>query len=253
MMKMYRNIAVAAFAMTALGACHAPLQVTSVEGHMVRVDSAWDANPNREAAELIAPYKLALDSIMTVEVGRSEITMTNMRPEDCLQNLVADVLRNAATPTLGHPADMGLMNIGGLRATMSEGVVTVGNVFELLPFENALCVMTLDGATMRDLMAAIAARGGEGISGATIVMNKDLQLTDCTVGGEPIDDSRLYTVATIDYLAGGNDGMTPLTKAKEAVYPKDAVLRDIFMNYVKGLTAEGKALTSKIEGRIVVE
>jgi hypothetical protein len=31
------------------------------------------------------------------------------------------------------------------------------------------------------------------------------------------------------------------------------VLRDIFMNYVKGLTAEGKALTSKIEGRIVVE
>ena len=29
-----------------------------------------------------------------------------------------------------------------------------------------------------------------------------------------MDDNKLYTIATIDYLADGNDGMNPLVKAE---------------------------------------
>jgi 2',3'-cyclic-nucleotide 2'-phosphodiesterase (5'-nucleotidase family) len=136
---------------------------------------------------------------------------------------------------------------------LPEGDVTLGNVFEILPFENALCIMTLDGATLRELLAAIAARGGEGVSGVNIVMSKDRKLLDCSVAGQPVDDNKLYTLATIDYLAEGNDGMTPLTKAKSEVYPENGVIRDVFINYLMRKNASGEALTSKIEGRIVVK
>jgi 2',3'-cyclic-nucleotide 2'-phosphodiesterase (5'-nucleotidase family) len=236
-----------------MSACKSSLQVTTVDGWMIPVDSTWDAKPNTAALELIAPYKKAIENIMDEKLGESEMLMTNARPEDCLQNLVADVLREAAAPTLGHVADMGLMNCGGLRNVLPQGDITLGTVFEILPFENKLCVMEVDGVTLRELLAAVAARGGEGVSGVNIVMNKDLKLLDCSVGGKPIEDDKIYSVATIDYLAGGNDGMTPLLKAKTSVCPENGILRDVFIDYVKKMTAAGKALTSKVEGRIVVK
>ncbi|MCQ5273403.1 5'-nucleotidase C-terminal domain-containing protein, partial [Schaalia odontolytica] len=64
---------------------------------------------------------------------------------------MADVLRGAAVQVLGKPADMGLVNIGGLRNVLTEGPVTCGNIYEILPFENSLCVVTLKGADLNHL------------------------------------------------------------------------------------------------------
>jgi 2',3'-cyclic-nucleotide 2'-phosphodiesterase (5'-nucleotidase family) len=253
MMKKFLSVALVACGLLSMSACKTAMHVSEVNGWMIPVDSTWDAKPNEEAVAVIRPYKQALDSVMGKKLGVSAMTMANSRPEDLLQNLVADILREAAVPTLGHEADMGLINIGGLRNVLPEGDVTLGNVFEILPFENALCIMTLDGATLRELLAAIAARGGEGVSGVNIVMSKERKLLDCSVAGRPIDDNKLYTLATIDYLAEGNDGMAPLTKAKSEVYPENGVIRDVFINYLMRKNASGEALTSKIEGRIVVK
>lgn len=74
------------------------------------------------------------------------MTMEKGGPESLLSNLVADVLKGAATQVLGKPADMGLMNMGGLRNILSEGEITCGNIYEILPFENSLCVVTLKGS-----------------------------------------------------------------------------------------------------------
>jgi 2',3'-cyclic-nucleotide 2'-phosphodiesterase (5'-nucleotidase family) len=253
MMRKLMGGALAFCLLLGVASCKSSLQVEKAEGWMIPVDSKWDAKPNNDALELIGQYKQAVDSVMGVKLGESEMLMTNSRPEDCLQNLVADVLRDAAIPTLGRPADMGLMNIGGLRNVLPKGDITLGTAFEILPFENTLCVMEVDGATLRDLLAAVAARGGEGVSGVNIVMDKNLKLVDCSVDGKSIEDSKIYTVSTIDYLAGGNDGMTPLLKAKSAVCPENGLLRDVFIRYVKKMNAAGKKLTSRTEGRIVVK
>lgn len=79
------------------------------------------------------------------------------------------------------------------------------------------------------------------------------KLLNATIGGSPIDDNKLYTVATIDYLADGNGSMDAFLQAEKRECPENATLRDIFIEYVKTQTAAGKKITSKLDGRITVK
>ncbi len=235
-----------------LTSCRSGRRVISVDGGRIAVDSAWDACPDEEAVALLAPYKAKVDSIVRQPLGVSEMSMNRGRPESLLSNLVADLLRESAEPILGKPADIGLMNIGGIRDALPEGIIIVDNVYEILPFENALCLLRLKGTSVRKLFQNIASRRGEGVSGVELLISSKGELLQATVGGKPIVEDSLYTVATTDYLSEGNDGLHALTEAVEKVEPEGAVLRDIFIRYVRKQTAAGKKLTSHIEGRIKV-
>ncbi len=236
-----------------LASCHSPREVIKVEGTLIAVDSVWDAHPDAEAAALIAPYKARIDSMMYAVVGESELTMKSGRPESLLANLIADVLREAAVEVQGKPADMGLVNMGGLRNVLSEGPITCGAIYEILPFENSLCVLSINGKTLKQLFAAIAAKRGEGVSGVKLEITEGGQLLKGTIGEQPVEDDKIYTVATIDYLADGNDGMDPLARSLKRVCPGDATLRNLFMEYVTAQNKAGKKITSHIEGRVVIK
>ena len=238
--------------MLLLTSCHSTYEVTNVEGRMQSIDSLLDATPDAEAVALLAPYKAKIDSMMYNVVGTAEVSMDKGAPESLLSNLVADVLREAAAQVLGKPADMGLVNMGGLRNVLTEGPITCGNIYEILPFENSLCVLTLKGVYLKSLFENIANRHGEGVSGIKMEISKDGKLLSATVAGKPVEDDKLYTVATIDYLADGNDGMVALPQAEKRECPDGATLRGLFMRYVEKQTAAGKRITSRMEGRVIV-
>lgn len=220
--------------------CRSQYELTDISVTRVPIDATWDAAQDSEVVALIAPYKSQFEGMMNEVLGQAAVSMDKRRPEDLLGNLIADVLREAGARVLQHPADVGLMNIGGIRNVLTEGNITVGNVFEILPFENALCVLQLRGSQLKKLFGQIASRGGEAISGARMVMTTGRELVSVEVDGKPIDDDKVYTLATIDYLAEGND------------YPENAVLRDVFMDYVKQCTARGEKIDSQVEGRVTV-
>ena len=201
-------------------------EISKVEGNMITIDSTWDANPDKKATTVLKPYKDKVDAMMYEVIGTSEMKMDKGTPESLLSNLVASVLQEAAAQVLGKPADMGLVNMGGLRNILPKGDITVGAVFEILPFENSLCVLT---------------------------MNKKGELLNATIGGKPVVDDQLYTVATIDYLADGNGRMDAFLQAEKRECPEDATLRGLFLDYVRKQTAEGKIITSKLDGRITVK
>jgi 2',3'-cyclic-nucleotide 2'-phosphodiesterase (5'-nucleotidase family) len=146
-----------------LVSCHSSYEVTKVEGGRIPMNSVWDAEPDAEAVALLAPYKARMDSVMYHVVGTAEMSMDRFRPESLLSNLIADVLREAAVEVLGKPADMGLINIGGIRNSLTEGDITTENIYEILPFENSLCVLTMKGSAMKHLFENIAVRLGEGV------------------------------------------------------------------------------------------
>ena len=98
----------------------------------------------------------------------------------------------------GNPADVGVMNMGGIRASLPEGAVTVGTVYEIAPFEHALCVLVMDGENLLCLFRQMAAVYGEGLSGARLVISPEGELKEAVVNGQPVDPKREYTVATID-------------------------------------------------------
>ena len=244
---------VALAALLLLSSCHSSYQLAKVEGSKIEISSKWDAHPDEYAVNILAPYKAQIDSIMTPVVGKSAMDMKATRPESLLSNLVADVLRNAAEPYLGHPADVALTNVGGLRSSLSAGDITFSNIYEILPFENSLCIVTLKGSNLRMLMENIAGAGGEGVSNVRLEISKEGKLISAMVGGKEIDDERLYEVATVDYLAEGNDKMLAFLKGEKKICPEGVTIRDIFLSYVKKQTAAGKEITSALDGRITVK
>ena len=90
-------------------------QIAKVEGRMIDIDAKWDTHPDADAVAILKPYKEKIDNMMYEVIGSSEQKMDKGHPESLLSNLVAEVLRQAATKVQDKPADMGLVNMGGLR------------------------------------------------------------------------------------------------------------------------------------------
>ncbi len=236
-----------------LTSCQSTSRVTHVTGRMIPVDATLDEQPDSSAIALLAPYKTLIDSMMYRKIGYADVTMKRVARESLLSNLVSDVLRQSAAGVIGKPANIGVVNLGGLRNDLTKGDITIGNVFEILPFENSLCVLTVSGDVLNEIFQAMAQKGGAGLSGAKLEISKSGKLLSATVNNAPVEMDRLYTIATIDYVADGNDGLSPMVKASKRICPPNATLRQIFLNYVEVQTAAGKVITSKIEGRITVK
>ncbi len=224
-------------------------EAAGVRAGRYEVTAALDAVPDSAALLTVAPYRHAVDSMMLPVLGESEVAMRADRPESLLSNFVADVLREASVRA-GKKADIGLCNIGGLRSTMPRGKVTYGDVLEIAPFENQLCILSLSGKKLMELMEQIAAVGGEGISGARLVITADGRLLNAEVDGKPVNPDAVYVVATLDYLAEGNDRMYALRDNLSKKVTKIFV-RDLIMESIRRAAAQGRKITARLEGRIV--
>lgn len=243
----------ASLALLALSACKStPYDLLSVTPHRIEVTKALDANPLPQAKDFLLPYRAGVDSLEAPYIGQSAIYMPAKRPESLLSNWVADAFVDAAEK-MGYQADFGLCNIGGLRAAMPKDTVRRGDIFAISPFENFFTIVKLKGSDMQELMNNIAAVYGEGVSSAVrIVVTKDRKLKNATIGGEPIDPNRIYTIATLDYLSEGNDKLFALKKATERIVTKETV-RETMMKRLQELDAQGKKAEAQIEGRVVVD
>lgn len=235
--------------------CRSGYSVASVEGGRIEITTVLDARPDRASIAILAPYQKTVDSIMSPVIGRSARFMDRYRPESELSNLVADILRLSTSDYIGRVADVGVTNIGGLRTSLPEGDITFGNIYEITPFENTLCIVTMNGKLLRQLFEDIAKVHGEGLSGARLEISKEGELLSVTVGGKEIDDNKEYKVATLDYLAEGNDHMHAFAEVPDAdkMLPENATVRQLFLNYVNEQDKAGKKIDARIEGRITVK
>ncbi|PIQ20400.1 MAG: hypothetical protein COW65_15225 [Cytophagales bacterium CG18_big_fil_WC_8_21_14_2_50_42_9] len=210
-----------------------------------------DAIPQDATAEAtIVPYRQQVDDKMNEVIGTATQEMNGRGGglETTLGNFVADLQREQAAAISGKPVDMGLMTTGGLRAILPQGNIKVGDVFEVMPFENELLVLTLSGATTKKLFAFAAARKIVSLSNATYAIQKD-QPVNILVGGKPLDVNRTYTVAISDYLANGGDDMVFLKEATRSD-KVGILLRDAIIKQIRQLTAQNKPVDARIEGRV---
>lgn len=230
-------------------------KVSKVERTRILMDKRWDAHPDAEAAAFIAPYKAKVDSVMGPVVGETLHYMTRHRPESELSNLLCDILIWASKDFDEKPV-FSVYNMGGIRSNLPQGKITVGDVNDMAPFENKICFLTLSGEKVLELFRQIAHRGAEGVSrGVKLVMTKDGKMLSVTINGQSIDPQASYRVATLDYLAEGNDQLTAFKAGTDVVAPKQKEnnVRYLIMNYFREMAAQGKAVESRIEGRVVVE
>ena len=224
-------------------------KVKSVAWERLEVTNQLDKTPDERALRMVEPYKKSVDSIMAPVLGMSRVAMAAKRPESLLGNWAADVLVEGSNATGLPTADMGLVNVGGLRNSMPKGVVRRGDIILISPFENKLVVLEMKGTDLMELMRNIASVKGEGVSKEVrMVITPDGELKDVTIHGEPISAQRIYRIATIDYLAEGNDKMTALKRAEKR-HDLKMLIRDVMMESI----IKNRIIDSQIEGRIVIE
>jgi 2',3'-cyclic-nucleotide 2'-phosphodiesterase (5'-nucleotidase family) len=225
-------------------------QPSSTSFQYAGIDTTLSAEP--AIVNLVAPYKKELDSKMNRVIGQASKDLTSNRgAESDLGNFVADLQRIKASQYLGIPVDMGLVTAGGLRAPILKGEVTVGDIFELMPFENELWILVLKGESVEKMFQYAAAKGGGVSVGGTQAIFEGKNVVSVLIGGKPLDKSRTYTLATSDYLATGGDNMSFLSEAIEVKKPNKK-LRDAIISYIEDLTKQGKSAEATVEGRIFI-
>lgn len=235
--------------------CSSYKTLVKVERSRIVIDNRFDNTPiGTEEQRFIAPYKHVVDSIVSPVVGRAARYMAADRPESPLSNLLADILLQGGE-AYGERPDFAVYNIGGIRSAFAEGDVTYGDVVDVAPFDNKIYFLTLSGKVVNELFAQIASTGGEGVShGVELAIDKKGRLLSAKINGNEVDENRSYRVATLDYLAQGNDKMLAFKKGTDVNAPssEDNNVRFIIMKYMGRLMQEGIAADAKIEGRITV-
>ncbi|MDP4238150.1 MAG: 5'-nucleotidase [Bacteroidota bacterium] len=237
------------FMVAAVSCSHKAWVITQATSSKIAIDSTTEVIADKDYEKLLQPLKQRVDARMNVVIGQVAETMKGHAPESLLSNFSADVYRQAASKFLGEQVDISVVNLGGLRTVVPAGNITVGKVFELMPFENELVIVWLKGDKLEQLLQYFAGMGGEGVSGLRLEI-ENRKAIHITVGGKPLDTEKLYSIATNDYLAAGNDNMFQLAQYEKKVNTGIKV-RDMLLEYIKGETKKGNKIQSKLDGRIV--
>jgi 2',3'-cyclic-nucleotide 2'-phosphodiesterase (5'-nucleotidase family) len=202
----------------------------------------------------IAPYKLKLDAQMNEVIAVSDTDMAKEKnvPESLLGNFISDLYKQIADrlykPEDGKAVDFVMSNQGGLRTSLPKGNITTRNIFELLPFDNRLVVVTLSGDSAQSLFNYIAKKGGDPVSGLKMGIQDKKPLRP-VIQGNSFDINKTYKVLTNDYCAAGGDQCWFFTAALK-YEDLNVILRDIVVSELKAIYAKGQHITAKLDQRI---
>ena len=239
------------FFLTLLVAClcactHQPVRVTGCTTEAIPVDASSDYLQDSVYLAQLAPVKADLEKEMNVQIGYAAQEMWVREPECPMLNWASDALWEAAKRVYPGRVDIAIVNMGGMRCSWAAGPITRGMVYELMPFDNALVVLTLKGTDILALCESFARYGGQGVAGMR-VKTIDGQLADVQIGGKAVNPKALYTVATSDYLSGGTDHMDALAKYVD-YWSSDLLMRDIYLETVR----EQDTVRAAVDGRMTM-
>ncbi|MDM7920665.1 MAG: 5'-nucleotidase C-terminal domain-containing protein [Pyrinomonadaceae bacterium] len=236
-------------------------KLVSMDWQVIPVTDAIPDDP--EFAPVFAKYKDLLEEL-AVRVGVTAVPLDALSQsvrtkETDIGNFIADSYRNAVK------ADVALVNGGSIRADLSynPGPLTKRDVLSMLPFNNPIVKVELSGKLLMDVLEHSVARSAEDsepgrfpqISGMKFKFDASKlpgqRVIEATVGGQPLDRNKTYTLATSDFLVSrGGDGYTMFKDAK-ILLPADKAPKDseVFEQAIK--SSANSTISPKVEGRVV--
>lgn len=197
--------------------------------------------------KMILPYKTSLDIKMNEVIGYNQSEMVKARPSSSLTNWVCDAIKISYEKKSGQSLDAVLQNYGGIRInSVAAGDITVGKIYEIMPFENNFVVLECDYNVVNQLFQKIALSGGWPISSNSSMIIKDSMATEIVLNGHLIEPGKTYKLGLPDYVANGGDECHFLKNVKRQ--DTGILIRDMLISYVK----EQKSITALNDKRIKV-
>lgn len=234
------------FLTTALVSCKTSFQISKKESGQYKFTDTSYTEVDSAVYKDILPYREKMQSAMNEVLAVSTSSMEKAIPESKLGNFFSDACMSSARAK-GMQADFAVFNTGGLRRSLPMGTITRGDVFELMPFENTLVILTMNGGDVEKLVNFIATKGGAPVSGLRLRII-DSVATDVFINNVALDIKKSYRILTSDYLANGGDSFPFVTDNKwEDVNLK---VRDALIDFLISQTKEGKKISVELDQRI---
>ena len=227
-------------------ACTTLQQSTTLNYKNYKIEK--QASYDSSVVKMLAPYTDSINKTMYQVIGFSTKGLSKKQPESDIGNFMTDCMREMAQQKFGKKVDAAFVNYGGIRGYISKGDITVGNIFEVMPFDNLIVIQEVKGNVFKLFLNKVAEKGGWPVSGITMQI-KDKKPVNILVNGKPIDDYTTYIIANSDYIAlqGGDD--CDMLKGLPTMN-KGYIYRDAIIDYIKQITKQGKPIDWKVEGRV---
>jgi 5'-nucleotidase len=220
-----------------------------------------DATPDDpDAARVIAEYEKKLSVELDKPLGSTTIELdgTNLGSrtrETNLGNLIADAFRARTN------ADIAIVNGGSIRAntTFAVGSISKRDVISMLPFENPIVKCEATGAQIKAALengvsqVVETTESGRFPQVAGLSFEYDAgkpagsRVVSVVINGQPLDEKKVYTMASSIFLIEGGDGYTMFKMSKLLIAEESAAIDSAILSDFISAAVE---VSPKIEGRI---
>jgi len=209
-----------------------------------------------DLAKAIAPYAAEIHTSFGRVIGFAPVELPNGWPQGLspLGFLLADGMREEAARAIGGEVRCAFTNSGGIRRGIPAGPVSIGSIYEALPFDNELVVAEYTGAEVVAIVKeGIQAKGGEPGSGVRVSVTGNPEQPKVSItwsDGAPIQASGTFRVATTDYLLANGD-RTPTLKRGRHVILTSKPVRQILIDACERLHRGPQHVVVRVEKALV--
>ncbi|HPC36004.1 MAG TPA: bifunctional UDP-sugar hydrolase/5'-nucleotidase [Candidatus Marinimicrobia bacterium] len=201
--------------------------------------------PSLAVAEVVDSLEASIADEMNIIIGQLATDWRrNSHGESNLGNWICDVIREY------FKTDIAFMNSGGIRKDLKAGPIRVRDLWEISPFDNTIEIVELTGEQLKFIMQYHVENPRDllQVSGLSYEYNSSQKkLIKLTVAGELIDDQKIYTFATNNFVISQFERFFGLAPSAVKITPTDIIGRDVLIEAVKAQ----RVIDSHQEGRII--
>jgi len=212
-------------------------RVISYSGSLKLMNNSVPIAADSTVARLVSGYEERINALTSQIIGKCESEMPYPEEERHLHDLpLGTFFCEALRKFTG--ADLSIINSGTIRDGLPVGNLTMGHLFNALPFDNTLVTYNMKGNHIEEMLQYICSNYG-GITGyqyggVTCTYNTVInRVIDIKIGDDPLRLDKIYKLATISYMADGNQHGDELFKKAFDKVDHGFLMRDAVLQYLK--------------------
>lgn len=187
----------------------------------------------------ITPYRNRINTVLdsTLSYVTNDLVKDDGNRNTSAGNFMADAVFELANPIFKSRTDKEIdfvvLNHGGIRSIISKGKVNTRTAYQIMPFENNIVVVEMNGSSVKNLLNFLAKSGrAHPVANTKLKLDNQDNFLETEINGAPFDENRTYYVATNDYLVQGGDDMG-FFKNRTSVTNLDYLVRNAIIDYFK--------------------
>ena len=208
--------------------------ISKIEGKKISISD--NKGQVAEIENFIKPYRDHIDKDLSTVLAFAPETLDKSGEwQSNLGCLLADITLEKGNIVYkkreNKSIDICLLNHGGIRSILPKGDVTARTAFQIMPFENSLFVIELKGEQILEMVNyIISEKKTQTLSGFNIIIGKNNVPKNILVQGKSLENDKIYSVGTSDYLSNGGDNMN-FFKKNVGSHDLNYKLRNILIDY----------------------